>query len=227
MFIGLWKGAVSAIRTFFYHLPSDAQLVDIICKYNGDYGPFPGTGGVIHRIPEVQAYRVAEMILQVAKSTGQKPSFIAGWLACESLFDPGAFNPNHQDGKPGETPQQTFMHTDWGLCQLDGSILGELLPGLTWEQQRDKALDLAWAGPQFAQKVQELMDWATNYIKAHPEQYKLLGYHVRILAIQAYNSGQHGAENILNAEKDFDAGDWKYANAVLSKAALFQKILGD
>ena len=100
-------------------------LTSIIVSQARNYGPSLVTGGHLHAVTKEQAVAVAQAIALYAPIHNVDPYLILAGLEGESRCDPYALNPNFQDGKPGETVTQRWMHTDVGAGQFDGSTLSQ------------------------------------------------------------------------------------------------------
>jgi len=176
------------------------SVLDLLKQERGSFGPSPRTGGVAHRLTDADAATVAELIEQYALAP-LDPAMMCAWFRGESYFDPGAINPNNQDAKPGETPEEAFLHTDLGIGQFDGKELLGMLPGLSWQDAESKAFDPFWAIPQFARMATGLLTWAEdvdNHLRVAgvTPPYGI----AQVLAFEAYNAGRTGAlVRVLNA----------------------------
>jgi hypothetical protein len=219
---GWVKTAVSFITA--PPLPSPGStLADIIMSETRDYGPSPVTGGHLKKIDRSTAEIVADLILKEAYKAGESAAFIAAGICGESCFDPTAIDPNNQDGKPGETDHQKFLHTDFGIGQFDGNILvaEPELKGLSDADIQAKAEDITWAIPHFCAivagnrkavmyAVEKAPDLLDNIPNRDPE----------IIIAQAYNSGLSGA--LYQAKNN---GKFTYGIKWVQKAAEYHQIL--
>lgn len=172
------------------------KLTALIIQENAPFGPSPKTGGKINKISAATAQQVAQLLIAACTAETFSVPLAAAWIRGESRFDPNALNPNLQDAKhPNETPEEVFHHTDVGIGQIDGNSLAGLLPGLTWEQQRDKALDPTWAVPMAVKLMVGLFEWAKEQdaflhrVGISPNY----GLDYLLLCCEAYNVGKSGA----------------------------------
>jgi hypothetical protein len=190
-----------------------ATAKSIILANTRKFGPSPITGGTIHIVDDATAQLIAELVVQYAPEYGHSIAFILAGLDGESLFDPKAINPNFQDGKKGESADATFMHTDLGEGQFDGSTLKgdpKKYPefvGLTDEEIEAKAMDPRWAVPAFCSFVRDLR---VNTLKELANEPTLLdnvpNHDWLILATTAYNSGLQGAMHLAHTAGSFAYG---------------------
>jgi hypothetical protein len=175
-------------------------LYELVLKERISIGP-TDTGGIIHLITDEVAAAVTTALYNAATATppagtmtpGAFVSLLFAWVRGESGFDPQAIDPNKDRAKPGETPQETFLHTDYGLGQYDGSELAGLFPDFEWEQQMARAYDITWAAPYMVYTVLNLLAWADAQYEAFRAHGVTCPVSANILAFEAYNAGHSGA----------------------------------
>ena len=181
-------------------------LYELVCQQRLALGPLATTGGQIHLITDAQAVTVTKALYAAAKAIEPKLASIGltldnflpllyAWVRGESGFDPGCINPNNDKAKSGESAYDAFMHTDWGLAQVNGNILNGLLPDYPWEQQKDTALDPDWASVQMVATIVNvltwgMLEWATFSSKGVSFPPIITKY---TLGSEAYNKGKSGA----------------------------------
>ena len=190
-----------------------AKLVALIDQVNGAEGPFPVTGGQIFANTPAQTQQVASLIIEYAnEAEGLTVPLFAAWIAGESKFS-AAINPNNDKAKLGETPAEAFRHTDWGVAQFSGAGLAAWpdLSGLTWEGQRDSALDFSWAIPAMSEVILGLIAWAKEQ-QATAGSDPAWGLDPIVLAGCAYNSGRTGALKLT---------DFSYGKNLVARAATY------
>jgi len=182
-------------------------LYELVQQQRLALGPLASTGGTIHLITDAQAVVVTKALYNAAVAIESKLYTIGltldtflpllfAWVRGESGFDPACINPNNNLAKPGESAYDTFMHTDWGLAQVNGSILNGLLPDYPWEQQRDTALDPEWASVRMVATILEDLTWGAQ--TWHLLTSAWLGKFPPLVTTytvgaEAYNKGKSGA----------------------------------
>jgi hypothetical protein len=121
-------------------------------------------------------------------------AILAAWIAGESLFDPRAINPNNQEAKPGESAQDIFFRTDYGLVQVDGRYMSShnQMQGLTQEQMLEKVYDPAWAVEDLAITATKLLTWSRTLTPKACGPYLPL-----VVGFNAYNKGQEGTLKLI------------------------------
>ena len=215
LLVALWRVTVSLVNSPPPPKPG-ASLAEIILSNTREYGPNPRTGGLIHRIDAAEAKVLEDIIKSEAPKYNLDPVLVIAGLCGESMFDPHAENPNYQDAKPNETPQQAFEHDDIGIAQLDGSLLEDEhefpeLKGMSFEQMKAKAFDPAWAIPKFCQHVRWMYDNMAKYVADDPSLLCDANDHdIDVLTLTAYNAGLTGARHRAHTGGNFNYGkNWK------------------
>jgi hypothetical protein len=185
------------------------SLYELVCQQRLALGPMK-SGGVIHKITDAQAVTVTQALYKAAMAATLPPGITRGdfiallfaWVRGESGFDPNCIDPNLQDAKPNETPYDTFLHTDVGIAQIDGSELVGLFPDFSWEQARDSALDPSWACPQMSATILAVITWgrqmaaflgANGYPVPPDSDDPVAPFTAFVLGAEAYNAGRTGA----------------------------------
>ena len=92
------------------------SLAEIIMSESINSGPDLWTGKVIHKIPFIEAHRIAGIILEEAPKYGLEVAMVAAGIAGESRFDQFATNPNCQVARFGESRREAFLRTDMGIA---------------------------------------------------------------------------------------------------------------
>lgn len=218
--------------------PTGLTLEQLIQRENLPFTS-PRTGGVIHQIVASVCTQVAALIRRAASGAGIDVALLAAWIAGESRFDPAAFNPNRQNDKPGQTPEQAFAHADVGIAQFDGAIIAGLpgMAGLTWQQQSVKALDPVWAVPQMARMIASLKAWGEEFdaqLRSFGVTEPIYGTPITLYG-EAYNVGRGGAaaraianlpdlvvtlQNGVGCRKNADAATIARSDELVAKAKL-------
>jgi hypothetical protein len=217
--------AVSAKPT----IDVQATLKSYILSRTKAFGPSPTTGGIIHTIDAATADKLASLIVLYGAKYDLEPAFIAAGIAGESLYDPLAVNPNYQDAKSkNETAEDQFLHTDIGLCQFDGATLVAAdgifadLAGCTYAQIKAKAYDCDWAVDHFCAFVSKLLADTNEEVYLNPKlldniKANTVRDRTRTLAVEAYNSGETGAEALAKSGTDLSYGErWMQTYATIS-----------
>ena len=203
-----------------------AVLAQLIESRTIAIGPLPNTGGVIHEVTKEQAPTLAAIIITSAAKHQVRLSLLQSLLDGESRDDASALNPNHQDAKKGETPDEALEHEDVGIEQEDVSTAkgDPAFAKLTNAQIVEKLLDPEY-GVDFAAST-----LASNIQRAHAAfaAQPTLATQVPngdpdVLGAEAYNTGFAGALAI--AHRDGAAGNWRYGLGVVSKAAGWAALL--
>lgn len=203
---------------------SITTLKSIILSETRTFGPSPRTGGTIHTVNALTAETVANLIINKSKEFDLDPALIAAGICGESLFDPTAINPNHQDAKPGETAHEAFLHTDLGLCQFDAATLigSPEFAGKNDAAIKTQAMDPNWSVPAFCKFVEKLIHDAKSEVGLEPSLLDNVPDHnFLIFALEAYNAGEHGAMHIAHAK-----GSFSYGQHWVDKYKAYAKILG-
>jgi len=210
--------------------PGDS-LTTIILSETRAFGPSPITGGVIHKINAVTAETVALAIEEAAPilqavlkgDIEESVAFLAAGICGESRFDPNAINPNLNKFKHGETVNEAFGRHDLGIAQFSARVvsLDPGMAGLTNEQIQTKAMDVNFAIPRFAHCVAKLLTDTRNEVLADSSLLNNVpNKDVHILALEGYNTGEHGAKLREQADETMTYGsNW------VAKATSYLKIL--
>jgi hypothetical protein len=204
-------------------VPAKATLVDIIMSQTMNYSSST-TGGHLCKISLDTAIKVAAVIEATAPKYGLTVPLVAAGIRGESDFDPAAVDPNNQDAKPGETPDQAILHTDIGIGQFDGATLVAKpeFKGCTLCQIEAKAYDMNWAIPAYCAFVEGLIAATKSEVALYPDLLVNTPNHdYMVLALQAYNSGVHGAAEMARAK-----GSFSYGLAWLQRSGQYAAILG-
>ena len=158
------------------------RIADLALKENFAEGPFPVSGGVIHRITAQQAEHVGEEIAAASNAFGTEVPLICAYVRGEGNFDPSAENPNNENApdalwvggvciKGGTWPDDATRqkNTDYGLCQINGDsrYLGDQGVGLSLQE--------------LCAKVNHALMYC--YLRGYPIE----------VALEAYNKGLYGA----------------------------------
>ena len=162
------------------------SIARLILQETAALGPFPWSGGVIHKVDEATAQQVADEIAKAQDAWGTEVCLQCAIIRKEGRFDPDAFDPNLQHA-PGANPilhlggkwpdQHTQdMHTDFGICQVNG--------------------DSTYLG---AANVGRSLEYMCKKVNSDIQFFALRGYPVEV-ALQAYNLGRHGAQMLYDQE---------------------------
>jgi hypothetical protein len=178
------------------------------------------TGGVIHALSAIQAAHIASLLRAHAANAGLRLSI--AWSAAdgESRCDPAAIDPNDFLAKPGETPQEAFEHTDFGLEQEDGSTAegDPSFAGLDLLAMRLKLLDPEYGAQFICETTARNLKWAARCFADDPSlKEKVPNGDPDVLGAQAYNLGQNGALHLAHTHGL--KGDWSYGLGVVQRAA--------
>jgi hypothetical protein len=205
---------------------SSDPLVRLVLSSNFAIGPMPVTGGTIPAIDAPTAALVSLLLRAGAKKRGADLALLAAWACQESRFAPTAFNPNHQDAKPGETAAEAFGHADIGFAQFDGSTLLGMpqFAGKSIDEIKATAEDPNWSVPTFCDYTADLLAWGRAACGGDASLLAGCGGDPRRLSIEAYNVGRTGAKSIAQSGA-YDASRWAYANAILARAAAYDPLL--
>lgn len=194
-------------------------LVSLILSRSIALGPMFRTGGVIHKVSPAGAAAIAALMREYAREFGIPLSLAWSVADGESRSDQGAIDPNQFLAKPGETPQQTFEHTDFGIEQEDGSTAegDPQFRGLTLAQMIAKLLDPAYGVRYICSTTAFNMAWAAKAFTADPSlKSKVPNADPNVLGAQAYNLGRNGALKLANTLGL--NGNWNYGLGVVSRA---------
>lgn len=174
------------------------------------------SGSVIHVITPAQATAIAAQIrITAAKYPRLTVEGLAAHLFQESWFDPNAINPNNQEGHKGDTPEQVFQRTDFGMAQVDGRFISGHpgMAGLTEAQEIALADSFVWAIEDMAFTDNHNLLWADNWVKATGTVWT-----ANQLGFNAYNKGIQGTIKQIGA-----AGQPKYGIEVDNRATVYAK----
>lgn len=200
----------------FSSSPAD-PLVALILSENHAAGPFLTTGGVIHRDTPEEAVQVAKFLREYAPAFNVRLSLTASVARGEGDFDPSAIDPNNQDAKPGETPEEALLHEDVGEEQEDVSTAegDPAFKGLTLEQIIRELMNPDYGAKFICSVTAANIEWARQQFAADPSLLSIVPFgDPEVLGVQAYNLGKNGALKYARA----GGGDWKYALSMLTRA---------
>lgn len=149
----------------------------------------PKRGAIIHKLDDVQAQQVADIITREANRVGMAVADLAACICQESRFDPACYNKNL-----GEHPE-SFAGTDWGICQISGKYLPDKpgMKGLTEDQMKAKVLDPNYSIALMADTMAGNLAWANKMLPTLTDVDKARVPSAFFLATLAYNRGNTGA----------------------------------
>ncbi len=227
---------VSLLRTLLVWLdrqitslqPAADPLAALILRENVPFGPSPVTGGHAGAITAATAATLASFMRCSATKYGVDVAAVASIARGEGDNDPNAIDPNNQDAKPGETPTQALEHEDVGIEQEDvRTAEGDpQFAGKTPQQIVPILADPAYGIDFIAKTHAANLAWARGEFKsAAMLPTSVPNGDVRILAYQAYNSGQSGALAI--AIKNGRAGNWAYGLSMAPREDRYRAALNE
>ena len=161
-------------------------IAELILQETAALGPFPWSGGTIHRVDAATAAHEAEEIAKAYDAWGTEVCLQCAIIRKEGRFDPNALDPNlqHAPGANallhigGKWPDQhtADQHSDFGIAQVNG--------------------DSSYMGPD---AIGRSLEFLCRKVNADIQFFALRGYPIEV-ALHAYNTGRHGAQMLYDQE---------------------------